>query len=96
MVRRLQRREVILLDDMDEDFLAHHLKIWTDKYSCTGEIKGGTVKLQHKWFIVTSNQEIDELFISKPEVMVKAIQRRFIEIEIDEQKDVIDQLTNLI
>ncbi len=90
------QEEVILLDDMDSDVLAHYLKIWTDKYACTGEVKGGTVNLSHKWFIITSNESIEELFKDKPRVMVEAIDRRFVEIEVYRQTESIDKLTELV
>jgi len=66
----------IILDDLDEGgkCLGHHLKIWTDRYSCTGETKGGTVHLRHTQFIVTSNYRIGELFEGE---MLKALIRRF-------------------
>lgn len=38
--------QVIILDDLDKyggDKLAHYLKIWSDRYACSGEIKGSTV-----------------------------------------------------
>lgn len=79
----------ILLDDLDTDVLAHHLKIWADKYSCTGETKGGTVHLQHHVFAVTSNYSPCELF--KDEVMLAAIERRFLIVF----KDTIDTPINL-
>jgi len=69
--------EVVILDDLDTHVLGHYLKIWTDKYSCTGETKGGTVQLRHKYFIVTSNYTPDELWKEDP-VMNLAIKRRFI------------------
>jgi len=67
----------VILDDMDDDFLAHYLKIWADKYACTGEIKGGTVPLLHETLIVTSNYSIEQLFESKGSEMIAAIRRRF-------------------
>lgn len=76
---------VIILDDLDigGKCLGHHLKIWLDKYPCTGETKGGTVSLQHRVFIITSNHSPDELFSAKSQdddngesVMVQAIERR--------------------
>ncbi len=67
--------ETIILDDLDEAFLGHYLKIWLDHYSCTGEVKGGTIPLQHKRFIVTSNKSIDTLFKDRPE-MIEPIRRR--------------------
>lgn len=66
----------VILDDLDSDCLAHYLKIWADKWSCTGETKGGTVPLQHTTFIVTSNYSIDDLF--KDPEMRAAIARRFV------------------
>lgn len=52
----------VLLDDLDSDKLGHHLKIWSDGYYCTGEVKGGTVPLSHRYFIVTSNRTPELLF----------------------------------
>jgi hypothetical protein len=68
-------QKIVILDDMDSDCLSHHLKIWTDRYACTGEVKGGTINLQHERFIVTSNFSIEELF-DKPQI-VAALKRRF-------------------
>lgn len=70
-------QKVVILDDLDTDCLAHYLKIWTDKWGCTGEIKGGTVNLVHESFIVTSNFSIEELFSKFPGSTVEAIRRRF-------------------
>lgn len=70
-------QKTIVLDDFDSQgsCLGHYLKIWADKWSCTGEIKGGTVNLQHRNFIVTSNYHPKELFEDKN--MLDAILRRF-------------------
>lgn len=46
---------IILLEDLDTPCLTHYLKIWADKWPCSGEIKGGSVNLQHTLFVVTSN-----------------------------------------
>jgi hypothetical protein len=57
--------KVIILDDLDKyggDKLAHYLKIWADRYACTGEIKGSTVNLAHVSFIVTSNYTPEQLW----------------------------------
>lgn len=67
---------VVILDDMDSDCLGHLLKIWTDRYACKGETKGGHVWLQHRKFIVTSNYSIDHLFGGNPE-LIEALKRRF-------------------
>lgn len=66
----------VILDDLDISSLGHYLKIWADKYACTGETKGGTVALQHRDFIVTSNYSPAELW-KEDEMMASAIERRF-------------------
>lgn len=66
----------ILLDDLDSNALGHHLKLWADKYAVSGEIKGGTVKLQHQHFLVTSNYTPESLWPEDP-VMAEAVKRRF-------------------
>jgi len=83
---------VILLDDLDTDCLGHYLKIWADRYSCTGETKGGTVQLKHKLFVVTSNYSISELFKDKDDAIVEALERRFKLIEKTEKCQLIDFL----
>lgn len=67
-------QRTIILDDLDTDVLGHYLKIWMDKWSCTGEIKGGTVQLRHTRFIVTSNYCIESLFTK--DAFAGAIARR--------------------
>lgn len=57
-----QGEETVLLDDHDKGILGHNLKIWTDKYACTAETKGGIVPLTHKKFVVTSNYSIEQLY----------------------------------
>lgn len=70
-------QQIVILDDLDSDCLSHYLKIWADKWSCTGEVKHGTVALNYEKFIVTSNFSIDELFSKLPETTREAIKRRF-------------------
>ena len=82
---------VILLDDLDTNVLGHYLKIWADKYSCTGETKGGTVHLRHTLFIITSNYCPDH-FWPDDSMMVQAIERRFRLIEKNSRDDIIDSL----
>jgi len=42
--------------------LGHYLKIWADRWACTGETKGGTIPLNHHFFIVTSQYTIEEMY----------------------------------
>lgn len=90
--------DAIVLDDLDMNggqCLGHYLKIWADKWFCTGETKGGTIPLNHKHFVVTSQYSIRDIFgpdSDEPlrtkrakEKLVDAIERRFNVIELDEQ-----------
>lgn len=72
------QQENVILDDLDQQgsCLGHYLKIWTDHYDCYGEIKGGTVALNHKRFVVTSNYEPEDLW-PNDKVLCEAIRRRF-------------------
>ena len=49
-------QDAVILEDFDKmgACLGHYLKIWADKWSCTGEVKGGTVPLKYQKFIITS------------------------------------------
>jgi len=69
----------VILDDLDTPVLSHYLKIWADKWACTGETKGGTIHLRHTLFIVTSNLHPCELWPVEREddTLVEAIVRRF-------------------
>ena len=69
----------ILLDDFDHQgvCLFHYLKIWADKWPCSGEVKGDTVALRHERFYVTSNFRIEDLFSAMPYDTIRAIRRRF-------------------
>ena len=69
-------QDVVIIDDLDTATLGHYLKIWGDRYPCTGEIKCGTVQLVHKKLIITSNYSISELFSLEPK-MIDPLLRRF-------------------
>jgi len=72
-------QEMILLDDLDMmgTKLSHLLKIWSDRYPCQGETKGGTVQLNHREFLITSNYHPAELW-PEDTILLAAIKRRFI------------------
>lgn len=72
--------QVILLEDFDHSTvgLSHYLKIWADKWSCRGEIKGAYVNLRHTTFYVTSQYLIDDLFPGNHQQELRdALNRRF-------------------
>jgi len=72
-----QGEQFVLLDDLDTDKLAHHLKLWSDRYPVTGEVKGGSVNLTYDKFIVTSNFRPFELLKDCDQRTVAAVERRF-------------------
>ena len=50
--------KVVVLDDVDPSFkmmsgMTNRLKVWSDRYPVNGEVKGGTVPLQHDVFILS-------------------------------------------
>lgn len=72
--------KVVVLDDFDKkgEGLSHYLKIWTDKWACTGEVKGFTVPLLHEKFIITSNYLPKDIWPSEDDdVLREAIESRF-------------------
>lgn len=77
-------QRVVVLDDLDIAALNHYLKIWADKWACTGEVKCGTVNLYHHYLVVTSNYTIQEIVQkgekspeSFDENLYEALSRRF-------------------
>lgn len=52
--------EIIVAEDVGKSWLPEPFKIWGDKWEFIGETKGGYKKIKPKWFIVTSNYNIDE------------------------------------
>lgn len=74
-------QKAVVLEDFDSPQLGHLIKIWADRWECTGEVKGGTVNLQHDHFVITSNYKPSELWRveddPKNEALCAAITRRF-------------------
>lgn len=69
--------DVVLLEDFDprhSQYLAYYLKIWTDHYTFPAEVKGGTMKIRPKKFIVTSQYTLNECFENED---FHALSRRF-------------------
>ncbi len=73
-----QGEDCVIIEDMDPNHskLAYHLKLWTDKWSFTAEVKGGTRSLRPKKVIITSQHSIQDVFHSEGEEAVAAMERR--------------------
>lgn len=84
-------QETVLLDDLDTSVLGHYLKIWSDRWSCTGETKGGTIHLRHRLFVITSNYKPEHFWYDDPP-MLEAINRRFKIIEKSSKNELVDFL----
>lgn len=50
-----KKHTTIVLDDLDTACMSHLLKIWSDKWSSFGEVKGSSVPLNYTRFVITSN-----------------------------------------
>lgn len=77
----------VLLDDFDMnggDKLGHYMKIWADKYACSGEVKNSMLQLQHRVLVVTSNYHPNQIWEGE---MLKAIERRFTFTHFDKLRD---------
>ena len=69
--------EIVCMDDLMpvHNCLCQHLKIWTDRYGCVLETKGGAITDNYKYFFVTSQYELKTIF-PDPEDQ-SALERRF-------------------
>lgn len=72
------KQDLVLIEDADPIYckkLAHHFKIWADRFSFAAEVKNGYIIIfPSYYFIITSNYSIEECF--EPEDR-EAIIRRF-------------------
>ncbi len=73
-----QGEDCVVIEDMDPNHskLAYHLKLWTDMWSFTAEVKGGTRSLRPKCVIITSQYTIAEVFQQEGDEAVAALERR--------------------
>lgn len=73
-----QGQKTVIMDDIgpEHKVLAQQLKIWSDRYGCILETKGGALSSNYEQFVVTSQYSIEEIF-GEDEKTVEALKRRF-------------------
>ena len=85
-------QRIVLFEDfpVDGKYLAQYMKILADRFSFIAEIKGGAIRVDPGKYImiVTSNYSMDEIFDGED---LKALKRRFHEVEIKSAEDVFIQ-----
>lgn len=74
----------VILDDFGKEHacLGYHIKIWSDRYGCILETKGGASSSSFDHFVVTSQYSIEEIWSGDQET-IDAINRRFRKIRLD-------------
>ena len=73
-----QNQKNIIMDDigLDHRCLGQQLKIWSDRYGCILENKGGAMSSTYENFVVTSQYSIEEIW-SGDQNTIDALNRRF-------------------
>ena len=73
-----QGQKNVIMDDIgpEHKVLAQQLKIWSDRYGCILETKGGALTSTYENFVVTSQYSIEEIFGDDKQT-IEALRRRF-------------------
>lgn len=82
-----QNQSFVIMDDvgLEHKVLGHQLKLWSDRYGCTLEVKGGAVVSRYEKFIVTSQYSIEDIW--NDQETRDALNRRFKTIYLNEKID---------
>jgi len=86
-----QDQDVVLFDDMDPEvgkWSGRFLKIWADQYPFIADVKGGSVSIRPKQFIVTSQYTIEECYGDAQTRL--ALNRRFRVVNKLERDDIVN------
>lgn len=87
--------EIVVIEELQPSWCSisgGKLKIWLDQYVFSGEVKGGTIeKMRPKWFIMTSNYTLEQLFTDHENKIITEdlfpIQRRVYSITVNNKHD---------
>jgi hypothetical protein len=71
-------QKIVVMDDIEpkHNVLSQQLKIWTDRYGCILETKGGATMDKYELFVVTSQYSMEEIW-PDDERTLDALKRRF-------------------
>ena len=71
-----------------QNILSNYIKVWGVRYSISGEIKGGAIRLNpgKYFFVITSNYSIEQCITNSEDL--EAIKRRFEEVYIGTPNDI--------
>lgn len=76
-----RQETIVLIDDIHPDhaYLLDYIKMWSDRYPFTAELKGRSMQISpHFSLVVTSNYFPEEVFASKMARDSEAVLRRFL------------------
>lgn len=85
---RQKDHPVVILDDLDpyHKALGYHVKMWADKWSFVAEVKGSSLTIRPKLFVITS-QYLPEAIWDDHQT-VQAVRRRFKIFEVESSKKI--------